>query len=228
MWNSPPCRKPAVTRRHHSPWANPMFHLAPKETSVRMSRFMTASGLPPRMLKIVVAMYSPKLSRRIMVVLKRKWGINPPTSWEESSRETWRGATASLQYGQTRSLMVINARQCGHMRRGSISTIIRCSGADPQVRAGTPGPALLPALGRPTGAWAADRGVRPTNRASARSLVQSIIPAMVKTEREYRDDICQIGRLAFQKGWVAANDGNITIRLDADRILATPTGVCKG
>src|ERR1700687_5299469 len=52
--------------------------------------------------------------------------------------------------------------------------------------------------------------------------------SMVKTEREYRDDICQIGRLVFQKGWVAANDGNITIRLDAERILATPTGVCKG
>ena len=29
---------------------------APKETSVRISRFMTASWLPPRMLKIVVAM----------------------------------------------------------------------------------------------------------------------------------------------------------------------------
>ncbi|HKE21532.1 MAG TPA: class II aldolase/adducin family protein [Bryobacteraceae bacterium] len=51
---------------------------------------------------------------------------------------------------------------------------------------------------------------------------------MVKTERELREDIVQIGRLVFQKGWVAANDGNITIRLDAGRILATPTGVCKG
>jgi len=51
---------------------------------------------------------------------------------------------------------------------------------------------------------------------------------MVKTEREHRDDICRIGQLVFQKGWVAANDGNITIRLDADRILATPTGVSKG
>jgi L-fuculose-phosphate aldolase len=51
---------------------------------------------------------------------------------------------------------------------------------------------------------------------------------MVKTERELRDDICQIGRLVFQKGWVAANDGNISIRLDAERILATPTGVSKG
>ncbi len=51
---------------------------------------------------------------------------------------------------------------------------------------------------------------------------------MVKTEREYREDICQIGRLVYQKGWVAANDGNITIRLDPERILATPTGVSKG
>ena len=51
---------------------------------------------------------------------------------------------------------------------------------------------------------------------------------MVKTEREYREDICHIGRLVFQKGWVAANDGNITIRLDTERILATPTGVSKG
>jgi L-fuculose-phosphate aldolase len=51
---------------------------------------------------------------------------------------------------------------------------------------------------------------------------------MVKTEREYREDIIEIGRLVFQKGWIASNDGNITIRLDAERILATPTGVCKG
>ncbi|HEY1239530.1 MAG TPA: class II aldolase/adducin family protein [Bryobacteraceae bacterium] len=51
---------------------------------------------------------------------------------------------------------------------------------------------------------------------------------MVKTEREHREDICRVGQLVFQKGWVAANDGNITIRLDNERILATPTGVCKG
>jgi L-fuculose-phosphate aldolase len=51
---------------------------------------------------------------------------------------------------------------------------------------------------------------------------------MVKTEREHRQDIVDIGRLVYQKGWVAANDGNITIRLDHDRILSTPTGVSKG
>ena len=51
---------------------------------------------------------------------------------------------------------------------------------------------------------------------------------MAKTEQEYRQDIVDIGRLVYQKGWVAANDGNITVRLDAQRILATPTGVSKG
>jgi L-fuculose-phosphate aldolase len=51
---------------------------------------------------------------------------------------------------------------------------------------------------------------------------------MVKTEREYRQDIVDVGKLVFDKGWVAANDGNITIRLDYERILATPTGVSKG
>jgi L-fuculose-phosphate aldolase len=51
---------------------------------------------------------------------------------------------------------------------------------------------------------------------------------MAKTERELRDDIVQIGRLVYQKGWVAANDGNISIRLDQDRLLCTPTGVSKG
>ena len=51
---------------------------------------------------------------------------------------------------------------------------------------------------------------------------------MPKTEKELRQDIVDIGKLVYQKGWVAANDGNISIRLDADRVLCTPTGVSKG
>ena len=51
---------------------------------------------------------------------------------------------------------------------------------------------------------------------------------MPKTEKELRQDIVDIGKLIYQKGWVAANDGNISIRLDVDRILCTPTGVSKG
>ena len=51
---------------------------------------------------------------------------------------------------------------------------------------------------------------------------------MPKTERELRQDIVEIGKLVYQKGWVAANDGNISIRMDAERVLCTPTGVSKG
>lgn len=51
---------------------------------------------------------------------------------------------------------------------------------------------------------------------------------MAKTERELRQDIVDVGRLVYQKGWVAANDGNISIRLDEGRILCTPTMISKG
>jgi len=51
---------------------------------------------------------------------------------------------------------------------------------------------------------------------------------MSKTEREHCQEIVEVGRLMWQKGWVAAQDGNISVRLDDDRILCTPTGVCKG
>ena len=51
---------------------------------------------------------------------------------------------------------------------------------------------------------------------------------MAKTEREHRQDIVHVGKLVHEKGWVAANDGNISIRLDEDRILCTCTGISKG
>jgi L-fuculose-phosphate aldolase len=51
---------------------------------------------------------------------------------------------------------------------------------------------------------------------------------MAKTEQQYRQDILDVGKLIYQKGWVAANDGNISVRLDERRILCTCTGVSKG
>ena len=51
---------------------------------------------------------------------------------------------------------------------------------------------------------------------------------MSKTEREHCQEIVEVGRLMWQKGWVASQDGNISVRLDDGRILCTPTGVCKG
>jgi L-fuculose-phosphate aldolase len=51
---------------------------------------------------------------------------------------------------------------------------------------------------------------------------------MLKTEKELRQDIVDVGRYVWQKGWIAANDGNISMRLDENRFLCSPTGVCKG
>lgn len=50
----------------------------------------------------------------------------------------------------------------------------------------------------------------------------------MKTEREHREEIVHVGRMVWEKGWVAANDGNISVRLEPDRFLCTPTQVCKG
>lgn len=47
-------------------------------------------------------------------------------------------------------------------------------------------------------------------------------------ERQLREDIVRVGRLCWEKGWVASNDGNISIRLGPGRFLCTPTGVSKG
>ncbi len=51
---------------------------------------------------------------------------------------------------------------------------------------------------------------------------------MSKTERDYRDDMVRVCRLIYEKGWVAMNDGNVSVRLDDDRLLCTPTAVSKG
>ncbi|MGI8744501.1 MAG: class II aldolase/adducin family protein [Bryobacteraceae bacterium] len=51
---------------------------------------------------------------------------------------------------------------------------------------------------------------------------------MSKTLEQLRQDVVDVGKLVFDKGWVAANDGNISIRLDANRILCTPTAISKG
>jgi L-fuculose-phosphate aldolase len=47
-------------------------------------------------------------------------------------------------------------------------------------------------------------------------------------EGQLRQDICEIGRRLSARGYVASNDGNISVRLDEGRLLATPRSVAKG
>lgn len=48
------------------------------------------------------------------------------------------------------------------------------------------------------------------------------------TESEIRELICEVGRRMYAKNLVSANDGNITVRLEENRYLCTPSGVSKG
>jgi L-fuculose-phosphate aldolase len=47
-------------------------------------------------------------------------------------------------------------------------------------------------------------------------------------DRKPREEIVRFGRMLHQRGFVAAMDGNLSIRLDNRRILVTPTCVSKG
>lgn len=48
------------------------------------------------------------------------------------------------------------------------------------------------------------------------------------TERRLREQICHIGQLMHQFQYIDGASGNISVRLDDDRILATPSGLAKG
>lgn len=50
---------------------------------------------------------------------------------------------------------------------------------------------------------------------------------MELNDKELREQICDICHKMWQKGWVAANDGNISVKLLDDTFLATPTGMSK-
>jgi L-fuculose-phosphate aldolase len=47
-------------------------------------------------------------------------------------------------------------------------------------------------------------------------------------ESQLRADICEVGRRLYARGYVASNDGNISVRLPGDRVLTTPKSVSKG
>ena len=49
-----------------------------------------------------------------------------------------------------------------------------------------------------------------------------------RAEDAFRADIVEVGRRMYARGYIASNDGNISIRLDDNAILTTPKGVSKG
>ena len=50
----------------------------------------------------------------------------------------------------------------------------------------------------------------------------------VRSEEQHRLDICRVGRWLYDRGHIVAGEGNLSVRLDAERILTTPTCLNKG
>lgn len=47
-------------------------------------------------------------------------------------------------------------------------------------------------------------------------------------EKTARREIVRIGQLLYERSYVVSSDGNVSVRLDDGRIVATPTMTCKG
>src|SRR5262249_35982013 len=98
----------------------------------------------------------------------------------------------------------------GRLQRGR-----RGGGAGPGQEAGG---RLLCGPDRPTHGPASAGGVN-SQRGTDMAMVN---------EWKLKEQICEIGRRVYAKGFAAANDGNITIRLNDREVLCTPTMVSKG
>lgn len=49
-----------------------------------------------------------------------------------------------------------------------------------------------------------------------------------RSEFALREEIVRIGKLMWDKNFIAAGDGNLSVRLGSDRLLCTPSGLSKG
>lgn len=50
----------------------------------------------------------------------------------------------------------------------------------------------------------------------------------VSTERDLRVAIVECGKIAYARGLISSNNGNISARLGDDQVVITPSGLCKG
>lgn len=51
---------------------------------------------------------------------------------------------------------------------------------------------------------------------------------MLENYQAVREEICDICHLLYDRGYVVSNDGNVSVRVEPDKVLITPSGVGKG
>ncbi|MCL1951167.1 MAG: homoserine O-succinyltransferase [Turicibacter sp.] len=100
-------------------------------------------------------------------------------------------------------------------------------GANPQVPTDyfpDDDPGQTPAL-----CWGEAGGILIKNwLAAMKGRVQVQAKKNFPSEFDAKKLICEIGKRVYDKNFVAANDGNISVKIGPDTIITTPTGVSKG
>jgi len=56
----------------------------------------------------------------------------------------------------------------------------------------------------------------------------SVLAGNQKSEKQHRRDVCSVGRWMYQREYIVACEGNVSVRLHDGRILTTPTCMNKG
>lgn len=61
-----------------------------------------------------------------------------------------------------------------------------------------------------------------------RGIATSVFSGRIGSQRRSARDLVRFGGMLHARGFVAATDGNLSIRMDAERIMITPSGFSKG
>jgi L-fuculose-phosphate aldolase len=65
-------------------------------------------------------------------------------------------------------------------------------------------------------------------KTAAKNATKATSKTGAKSLATLKDEICDIGRRIYNKGFAAGNDGNISYRLGPNQVLCTPTMMSKG
>ena len=55
-----------------------------------------------------------------------------------------------------------------------------------------------------------------------------LLPGHLTSEERHRHEVCATGRSLYERGYIVATEGNLSVRLDDGHILTTPTCMNKG
>lgn len=50
----------------------------------------------------------------------------------------------------------------------------------------------------------------------------------MRSRDQLKEDVCEVGRRLYGNGYIAAMEGNVSIRVSDDEVMSTPAGICKG